>query len=193
MNRTVKELVTSMRMTIVLVILLCGTYPFLVWAVSQLVFPLQAKGSLVTQDGTIAGSSLIARDFKGAEYFHPRPSRAVQGYDGASSGGSNLGPLSRRLAEETRDRVQAYRRENGLTVDASVPADGVTASASGLDPHITIANARIQAGRVARARAMDVTRVHALIDRWREGRDLWILGEERVNVLLLNLALDKKG
>ncbi len=190
-NRAVKELLTSLRTTLVLAVILCGLYPVAVWIISQAAFPHQANGSLVAEGPRIAGSSLIAQNFNGEQYFHPRPSAAGKGYDGASSGGSNAGPMSAGLVEEVEARMRAYRERNGLPPSARVPVDAVTCSASGLDPHISPANARMQAERVARARGLDVAAVRAMIGRHTEGRDLWILGEERVNVLLLNLALDR--
>jgi K+-transporting ATPase ATPase C chain len=191
-----KHLVTELRISLMavlsLAILLCGIYPFLVWVVVQGVFPAKANGSLVTRGGKIVGASLIAQGFTDPKYFHPRPSAAGQGYDAASSGGTNLGPLSKRLVDMVRQRVMDYRIENNLAPDAWVPADAVTASASGLDPHITLKNALMQTPRVARARGMSEETVLKQMEGCTEGRDIGILGEPRVNVLMLNLALDRK-
>ena len=134
--------------------------------------------------------ALLAQRFDDAKYFHPRPSAAGQGYDAASSGGSNAGPLSKTLIDAIRQRVVDYRTQNGLSPDAAVPADAVTASGSGLDPHISLKNALLQAPRVAGARGASVQAVRDKIAACTEGRDLWVLGEPRVNVLMLNLSLD---
>jgi K+-transporting ATPase ATPase C chain len=133
---------------------------------------------------------LLAQSFTGEKYFHPRPSAAGSGYDATSSSGTNLGPTSKKLADAVQAAVAAYRAENGLPADAPVPADAVTSSGSGLDPHISIANAQLQSGRVARARDLPVEQVRSLIARHTEDRDLRIFGEPRINVLLLNRALD---
>jgi K+-transporting ATPase ATPase C chain len=183
----------SLTAVLALAFLVCGIYPLLVWAAGQTLFPRQAGGSLVRIGGTVAGSALLSQGFTGAAYFHPRPSAAGDGYDAASSGGSNLGPTSRRLTELVRGRIAAYRTENGLTTDVHIPADAVTASASGLDPHISVPNALIQAGRVARARGMSEEALRGRIATHTEGRDLGFLGTPRVNVLMLNLDLDRKG
>jgi K+-transporting ATPase ATPase C chain len=192
-----KELFVQIRISLTavlaLAVLVCGVYPLLVWAAGQALFPRQSGGSLVRAGGNVAGSALLAQGFTGPSYFHPRPSAAGGGYDASSSGGSNLGPTSRRLIETVRARIAAYRTENGLTTDVFVPADAVTASASGLDPHISVPNALLQAGRVARTRGMSGEALHARITAHTEGRDLGVLGEPRVNVLMLNLDLDQKG
>jgi len=159
--------------------------------VAQLVFPRQANGSRIGAPGRAGGSELLAQHFEGSRYFHPRPSAAGEtGYDAMHSGGSNLGPTSRKLTDQVRERVESYRRENDLPAALRVPADAVTASASGLDPHISPRNAALQARRVARARSLDEAVVLAAIAAHTEGRTLRILGEPRVNVLTLNLALD---
>jgi potassium-transporting ATPase KdpC subunit len=190
MKRMLAEILVSLRATAALAILLCGVYPLMLWGLAQGIFPGKANGSMVVRDGRIVGSRLIGRPFAGPTWFHPRPSAAGAGYDATASGGSNLGPLSRRLVEETARRASEYRIENGLPPDALVPADAVTASGSGLDPHISVANALLQAGRVARARGMSEADVRGLIERATEERDLGCLGERRVNVLVLNAALD---
>jgi potassium-transporting ATPase KdpC subunit len=175
--------------TLLLAVLLCGIYPLTVWVLSQGLFPASANGSLVVRNEKILGSSLIRQGFTAPKYFHPRPSAAGHGYDATSSGGSNLGPLSKKLVETVRQRVDEYRSENNLRPDALVPIDAVTASASGLDPHISVKNALIQAPRVAKARGLSEDLVLKQIKLHTEGRDLGILGEPRVNVLMLNLAL----
>jgi len=184
------ELSISLMTTLSLTILLCGIYPLLVWIVGQGLFPSESNGSLLAHKGTIVGSSLLSQGFTDPKYFHPRPSAAGQGYDAAGSGGSNLGPTSKKLVDGVRQRVVDYRIENGLGPDAMVPADAVTASASGLDPHISVKNALLQARRVAKARGFPAEVVMEKINAHTEGRTLGILGEPRVNVLMLNLDLD---
>lgn len=179
--------------TLVLALICCGLYPLSVFAIAQILFPAQANGSLiVSKSGTVVGSKLLAQCFTAERYFHPRPSAAGVGYDAANSGGSNLGPTSRKLYEAIQERVASYRKENHLANGQVVPADAVTASGSGLDPHISIANAELQAGRVARARGVRDAEIRALIRAHTEGPDLGILGEPGVNVLTLNLALDQR-
>ena len=185
------QLRISLTATLFLAVLLCGIYPLAVWLLAQGLFPANANGSLVMRNGKILGSSLISQGFTAPKYFHPRPAAAGQGYDATSSGGSNLGPTSKRLVETVQQRVGEYRSENNLRPDALVPIDAVTASASGLDPHISLKNALLQAGRVAKARGLSEGIVLKEIRRHTEGRDLGILGEPRVNVLMLNLALDR--
>jgi potassium-transporting ATPase KdpC subunit len=190
---------------------LCGLlFPALITAVAQVVFPHQANGSLLHREGRIVGSELIGQGFSSPGYFHSRPSAAGAGYDGAASSGTNLGPTSaklvngvhKKLADGTadpgnfdgiRDLAAAYRLENGLAEDAPVPADAVTRSASGLDPHISPANAALQAARVAKSRGVTEEVVRGLIRENTRGRQLGILGEPRVNVLQLNLALDREA
>jgi K+-transporting ATPase ATPase C chain len=185
------QLRISLLLTLVFAVLLCGAYPLAVWAGAQLLFAAKANGSLIVdKDGTVRGSALLAQNFSSDKYFQPRASAAGNGYDATSSGGTNLGPTSRKLSDSVRAAVAAYRASNGLGADAPVPADAVTSSASGLDPHIGVANAMIQASRVARARGLPLDRVAALVGANTEGRDLGIFGEPRVNVLRLNLALD---
>jgi potassium-transporting ATPase KdpC subunit len=186
----VTELRTALLATLFLAMLLCGIYPFAVWSAAQLLFDHEANGSLVTRKGVIVGSSLLAQRFDDAKYFHPRPSAAGQGYDAAASGGSNAGPLSKALIDTVRQRVSGYRSQNMLGPAIAVPADAVTASGSGLDPHISLKNALLQAPRVAAARGAGVQAVRDKITALTEGRDLWVLGEPRVNVLMLNLTLD---
>ena len=191
-----KDLVAELRASIaatLLLAVLCGViYPFVVWAVGQGLFSGKANGSLLKVDGNVVGSSLLAQGFTAPNYFHPRPSAAGQGYDAVHSGGTNLGPTSKKLIGDVRQRVADYRTENVLPPDARVPADAVTSSASGLDPHISLANAMHQAGRVAAARGLTKEEVLKRVRAHAEGRTLWILGEPRVNVLTLNLSLDGK-
>lgn len=171
--------------------LICGVaYPLLSTAVGQVAFGDKADGSLIRRNGVVVGSKLLGQSFTSPKYFHPRPSAAGAGYDGSASSGSNLGPLSTDLLTAVEERVAAYRTENGLGVTAMVPVDAVTASASGLDPHISIANARLQIGRVATARRLDAAVVAHLVQQYTEGRQLLVLGEPGVNVVELNLALD---
>ena len=185
------ELARALRIALVLTVLTGLIYPALVTGVAHVMFPQKAHGSLVTRDGHIVGSALIGQNFTRPEYFHPRPSAAGgQGYDAAASSGSNLGPTSQKLADRVRASVAHYREENGYA--GPIPADAVTASASGLDPHISPENARIQAVRVARVRGAMPDRVVALVDRHIEKPWLGFLGEPRVNVLQLNLDLDRE-
>jgi K+-transporting ATPase ATPase C chain len=177
-----EQFLISLRTTLVLMILVSGVYPGLVWAIGQIAFREKANGSLITRRGTVVGSSLIGQAFVTDRYFHSRPSAAGAGYDAMASGGSNLGPTSQRLRSVILSRVTGR--------GPSPPADAVTASASGLDPHISPANALTQVGRVARARGIDSQRVRGLVEHRIEGRFLGVFGEPRVNVLLLNVALD---
>ncbi len=190
MKNLLREIRISLVATLFLAILLCGLYPALVWVIAQAIFPNEANGSIIVKNGRIVGSSLLAQGFTGAKYFHSRPSAAGVGYDAANSGGSNLGPLSKKLIDDTGQRVSDYRAENHLPPEATVPADAVTASGSGLDPHISPENAVMQAARVARARGLSEESVRSKIAAHTEGRTLGIFGEPRVNVLLLNLDLD---
>ena len=192
MKDLVAELRASIAATLLLAVLCCGIYPAVVWAVGQGLFSDKANGSLVRVDGKVAGSSLLGQGFTAPNYFHPRPSAAGQGYDAVHSGGTNLGPTSKKLIEDVKQRVADYRAENGLPPDARVPADAVTSSASGLDPHISPSNANLQAGRVAAARGMTKEGVLKKVRVHTEGRSLGIFGEPRVNVLMLNLDLDGK-
>jgi potassium-transporting ATPase KdpC subunit len=191
MKTLLLELKTSIIATIVLAIICSGLYPLIIWGIGQVVFPYQANGSLIeAKDGTIVGSALLAQGFSGEKYFHPRPSSAGTGYDPTSSGGSNLGPTSQKLIEQVKQNVEAYRKENGLADNVSIPADAVTNSGSGLDPHISGENALLQAPRVAKARNLDVAVVKKAIQEATENSFLRIGGEPGVNVLKLNLALD---
>jgi len=239
----IKELGPGLRLTLALTILTGLLYPAVMTGVSELIFPKQAKGSLVTVNGKPVGSSLIAQGFTKPEYFHPRPSAAGNGYDATSSSGTNLGPTSAKLLRGTTkkddknndvvdfdgidDRIVHYCLENGIPYESSapldqfkdsqgnlddvklikafnddktplvftpksaIPADAVTMSASGLDPHISPANAELQAARVAKARGVSAEQVKPLIAQFTERADWGFLGEPRVNVLMLNLALDQ--
>jgi K+-transporting ATPase ATPase C chain len=184
------ELRTSAIATLALCVLLCGVYPVLVWGVAQGLFRDKANGSLIERDGKVIGSALIGQPFTAPGYFHPRPSAAGDGYDAVKSGGSNLGPISRKLIETVEERIARVRAENGLPPDAPIPADAVTASGSGLDPHISVKYALLQARRVALARGLSEDEMLKKIEAHTEGRDLGILGEPRVNVLELNRDLD---
>lgn len=187
----IKTILLEIKKTIsgilVLALLLGVIYPLTVWGLAQLIFPAKANGSMIYINNKPIGSELISRRFSGPGYFHPRPADD----DALASGGSNLGPLSKTLLEQVNQRVRDYREENQLASDVRVPVDAVTASGSGLDPHISIENAVLQAARVAKARNLDLEKVKAVIEHCTENRQLGILGETRVNVLLLNVELDK--
>ena len=184
------QLRPAIMVTLVLIVITGLIYPGVVTAIAQLLFPRQANGSLVTVNGQVIGSELIAQQFARAEYFHPRPSAAGAGYDDTLSGGSNKGPTDRRLA----DTLIAQAVDSAVKLDGAtrgqVPADLATRSGSGLDPHISPASALLQVNRVARARGLRPEVVRALVERHIEGRQFGFFGEPRVNVLLLNLALD---
>jgi K+-transporting ATPase ATPase C chain len=186
-----RQLLTGLRVTAVLTLLLGILYPLAVTAVGQVASNSRAEGSLVGRGGRSVGSSLLGQSFAEAKYFHPRPSAAGDGYDPLASGGSNLGPSNQKLLDAVAARVAAVRAENGLAADAEVPVDAVTASASGLDPQISVAYARLQAARVAGARGVGVDRVLRLVDELTQARQWGFLGENGVNVLNLNLALDE--
>jgi K+-transporting ATPase ATPase C chain len=197
--------------SVVTLTVLCGfVFPLAITGIAQLVFHHQANGSLIERDGRIVGSHLIGQGFSDPGYFHPRPSAAGGGYDPTASAGTNLGPTSDKLVngihrrlpngqndpgnfDGIRDLARAYRQENGLPADAPLPADAVTRSASGLDPDISPANAALQTARVAQARRLPVDVLRRLVLAHTEGRTFGVLGEPRVNVLELNLALDAAG
>jgi potassium-transporting ATPase KdpC subunit len=193
MKNLFAEFGRSIVATIFFAVILCGLYPLIVFGVSQLVFPHQANGSLlVDKSGVIRGSALLAQNFTAAKYFHPRPSAAgANGYDATSSSGSNLGPTSTNLAAAIAQRISDYRAENNLATNAIVPADAVTASGSGLDPHISLANAEIQIPRVAKACGISEEQLRKIVQENTNGRDLGVFGEPRVNVVTLNFALDQ--
>lgn len=183
------QLLAAIRALAALTVLVGVAYPLAVTGVAQVAFDHEADGSLVEHDGRVVGSRLIGQSFDGPGWFHPRPSAAGDGYDARASGPSNLGPTNPDLLDTVADRVEAYRVTNGLAADADVPVDAVTASASGLDPHISVANARLQATRVARARDLEPDAVLRLVAEHTEGRVLGFLGDAGVHVLELNLAL----
>jgi K+-transporting ATPase ATPase C chain len=175
-----------------LLTLLTGVvFPLIMAAFAVTLFPYQAGGSLVVRDGIVVGSELIGQDATSPGYFHPRPSAAGKGYDGTASGGTNLGPSNRKLHDDVRELADAYRQSNGLPSDAAVPIDAVTRSGSGLDPDINPANADLQVPRVAGVRHLPEEQVRRLIRENTRGRQLGFLGEPRVNVFALNLALDR--
>lgn len=202
MPRYTRQLVPAVRMLLVLTVL-CGlAYPLALTGIGQVAFGDEVDGSLVRVDGEVVGSSLLGQEFTGPEWFHGRPSAAGAGASGSlvdgepadvadvagnASGSSNLGPTNADLLAAVAERADAYRAENELPADASVPVDAVTSSASGVDPHISVANARLQAPRVAAATGLSEAAVLDLVERRTEGRSLGFLGEPGVNVLLLNV------
>ena len=184
-----RNLITAVLMTVATTILLGIIYPLVVTGLAQLIFPRQANGQLIHKDGKIVGSSIIGQGFSGAGYFHSRPSAAGNGYDAANSNGSQFGPTNQKLIDRVKgDLATAQADRPGVLV----PIDLVTASASGLDPHITPAAAEFQLSRVAKERGTSVDRLRALVAQHTEGRQLGFLGEPRVNVLELNLDLDQQ-
>jgi potassium-transporting ATPase KdpC subunit len=186
-----KQLIIAIKATLVLTILTGVAYPLLVTGLSKVLFPHQAEGSLIRANGKVIGSELIGQRFTRPEYFHGRPSAAGNdGYDGLSSGGSNLGPTSQKLVDRIKDDEKKFRAENP-TFTGPIPADLLTASGSGLDPDISPDSAEAQVGRVAAARGIGVETVRQIVAANTEGRQFGILGEPRVNVLRLNLALDQ--
>jgi K+-transporting ATPase ATPase C chain len=184
-----QNVIVAALMTLVTTLLLGIAYPLAITGVAEVIFPEKARGQIVERDGRPVGSRLIGQRFTSPVYFHGRPSAAGDGYDAANSGATNLGPTNRKLLAAVRQSVAAARQENP---SEPVPVDLVTSSASGLDPHISPASAYFQVARVARARSASVDEVRRLVDRFVEPRQFGILGELRVNVLLLNLALDEQ-
>lgn len=188
-----KTLKTAAVLLGLLLIITGLAYPFLMTGLARVLFPAESQGSLVERDGKVVGSKLIGQSFDGSNaYFQGRPSAAGSGYDAAASGGSNLGPTNDELIEQVKERVGEIRKENGLRPDSKVPADLVTASASGLDPQISPQSAYLQVNRVASARGVDKEKVRAIVTANIEEKELGVLGEPRVNVLLLNLDLDRR-
>ena len=194
-----RQLFTGLLVTVALLVVTCGAYPMAVWAVGRVAFKHQTDGSFVSVNGRTVGSKLIGQAFTDAngdplpQYFQPRPSAAGRrGYDAAASGASNLGPSNPELLRAVAARVVAFRAFNGLAPGTPVPVDAVTASGSGLDPDISIANARLQVARVAAARRLPRAVVLAAIARHTASRQLGVLGEKVVNVLELNLDLDRQ-
>lgn len=185
-----RQLIPALRMTILLTVLTGVAYPLLVTGVCQVLFRNQANGSLVEVNGKIIGSSLIGEDWSAAKYFHTRPSAAGNGYDAMSSGGSNLGPTSQKLADRVREDVTKFRKENP-DYRGPIPSDLVTTSGSGLDPDISPASAYAQAARVAATRGLSVDRVESFIHGHVQMPALGFIGEPRVNVMQLNLDLDE--
>jgi len=194
MKKHLTELRSAVMVTLILAVVCCGLYPLVVFGIGQFLFHDQANGSLIVdKDGTVHGSRLLGQQFTADKYFQSRPSAAGNGYDATSSGGSNLGPTSSNLVATLAQRIVDYRTKNGLAIPPSgtlVPADAVTASGSGLDPHISLRNAELQAPRVAKARNLSVEKVLALVRANTDPASLGFLGEPGVNVLELNLALD---
>jgi len=198
-----KNLIADFRTALISMVVfsvLCGlAYPLLMTGVAQAIAPGKAGGSVIEVDGQAVGSSLIGQDFTSAKYFHPRPSATSNSdgdaspYNAAASTGSNLGPSSQALVDAVTERAKAVREENGLAAAAPVPVDAVTASASGLDPHISPAYAELQVARVAKERKITEDAVRSLVHKYTDGSTLFVMGEPRVNVLRLNIALDAKG
>jgi len=192
MKTIVIEFGRSIVATIFFAVIVCGLYPLVVFGLGQALFPHQANGSLMLdKSGIVRGSELLGQNFSSDKYFHPRPSAAGNnGYDPTASGGSNLGPTSGTLYTNIMQNIAAYRSDNGLATNVPVPADAVTASGSGLDPHISVANAELQIPRVARVRGLSEDRVRELVKQNTSDRDLGLFGEPRVNVMTLNFTLD---
>lgn len=182
-----KQIYPAIAMTVVLTVLLGIIYPLAVTGLAYVMFPAKAGGSLIEKNGKVIGSSLIGQPFTRPGYFHSRPSAAGTGYDGTASAGTNLGPTSQKLMDNVKTAAESLREENP---GSPIPIDMVTASASGLDPHITPAAAEFQVPRIAKERGMNADQVRAVVREHTEGRQFGLLGEPRVNVLELNLALD---
>jgi K+-transporting ATPase ATPase C chain len=185
-----KQIYPAFAITVVLTVVLGIVYPLVVTGLAQAMFPRQAAGSLIERDGKIIGSRLIGQPFSGPGYFHSRPSAAGTGYDATASGGTNLGPASQKLVDSVKSASESLAEENPK---ARIPIDLVTSSASGLDPHITPAAAEFQVPRVAKERRMNPEEVRKIVSEHTEGRQFGVLGEPRVNVLELNLALDNRS
>jgi potassium-transporting ATPase KdpC subunit len=193
MKELLSDIRSSVVSTLILAVVCCGIYPLIVYGFATVLFHDKAEGSLLLDaKGNVVGSRLIGQNFSADKYFHSRPSAAGNGYDATSSGGSNLGPTSKKLVDSITQNIADYRSQNGLGTNDPVPADAVTASASGLDPHISVTNAEIQAVRVAKVRQMQLSDVQSLIRQHTDYPSLGLLGEPGVNVLELNLALDAR-
>lgn len=193
MKNIIIEFGRSIVATIFFAVIVCGLYPVVIYGLGQIMFSHQANGSLMLdKSGAIRGSELLGQNFTSDKYFHPRPSAAgSNGYDPTASGGSNLGPTSGTLYTNIMNNIAAYRSDNPtMPTNAPVPADAVTESGSGLDPHISMANAEIQIPRVAKQRGLSEDKVRALVEQNTSGRDLGLFGEPRVNIVTLNFALD---
>jgi K+-transporting ATPase ATPase C chain len=189
---TLLDQVRPLLLAVTLLTLLTGVvFPLLLAALARPLFPHQARGSLIERDGAVVGSKLIGQNFTGPGCFHPRPSAAGKGYDGLASGGSNLSPTNPKLRDDVRHLADEYRNHQGLSADVVIPIDAVTRSGSGLDPHISPANAALQLPRVARERGLGEDAVRRLVAEYTRGRQLGVLGEPCVEVLPLNLALDR--
>jgi potassium-transporting ATPase KdpC subunit len=187
-----QQLLPGLRIKIFMTLLLGVAYPLAMTGICQVLFPHRSNGSLITQGAKVVGSDLIGQNFTKPEYFQPRPSAAGNdGYDGTASGGSNFGPTNQKLVDRVKASIEKFRKENP-DYQGPIPADLVTTSASGLDPHLSPDSAMAQAPRVAKARGVSVEQVNQLVGQFTEGPDLGILGEPRVNVLRLNLALDQQ-
>ena len=187
-----KQIIPGIRVTLLLTVLTGLVYPGIITGLCQMLFPKQANGSLLYKDGKVIGSSLIGQNFSRPEYFQPRPSAAgSDGYDATSSTGSNLGPTSQKLSDRVKAAAEKFRKENP-DYTGPIPADLLTASGSGLDPHLSPASAGVQVARISKARRVDMQPVQALIAEYTEGRALGFIGEPRVNVLALNTAMDER-
>jgi len=192
MKEFFSEIRGAVAATLMLALVCCGAYPLAVFGIGQTLFHGKANGSLIVDaDGTVRGSRLLGQPFASDKYFHSRPSAAGNGYDPTSSGGSNLGPTSQKLHDSVAQNISDYRSQNGMSTNDPVPADAVTASGSGLDPHISLRNAELQLPRVAKARNIGEDKVRELVRQNTDRPDLGFLGDPGVNVLALNLALDK--
>jgi K+-transporting ATPase ATPase C chain len=186
-----KQMLPALRMTLVMTVLTGLIYPGVVTGLCQLLFPNQANGSLVYKDGKVVGSTLIGQNFSRPEYFQPRPSAAGNGYDATASSGSNLGPTSQKLVDRVKASADKFHKDNP-TFSGTIPADLLTASGSGLDPHLSPESANAQVDRIAQARGVSPDDIRTLVAQLTESRDLGFLGEPRVNVLRINQALDSR-
>ncbi|MGB8858255.1 MAG: K(+)-transporting ATPase subunit C [Ilumatobacteraceae bacterium] len=193
MRAFIRQLKPAIISMVVFTTLLGVVYPLVATAIGHVAFSDKANGSLIRRDGVVVGSRLIGQTFTAPEYFHSRPSAAGGGYDSSASSGSNYGPRNPDFLAAVAERVAAYREQNGLSPDVPVPVDAVTASGSGLDPHISVGNAQLQAARVAESRGLSLAVVQRLIEDNTDNRSLGVLGEPGVNVVELNLALDDLG